>query len=71
MMFVGVCFERRILYAILNSIDSEGSIDCIDARPIGIVVVPFVCGVNVGGLLCGTSLESRESIEPVESIESH
>ena len=24
---------------------------------------PFVCGVNVGGLLCGTSIESIESTE--------
>ena len=24
------------------------------ARPIGTVVFPFVCGVNVGALLCGT-----------------
>ena len=31
---------------------------------------PFVCGVNVGGLLCGTSIESIESIKSIESIES-
>ena len=29
-----------------------------------------MCGVNVGGLLCGTSIESRESIRSIESIES-
>ena len=40
------------------------------ARPIGIVVVPFVCGVNVGDLLCGTSIASIESIESIKSIES-
>ena len=46
------------------------------ARPIGIVVVPFVCGVNVGDLLCGTriafieSIESTKSIESIESVES-
>ena len=40
------------------------------ARPIGTVVFPFVCGVNVGGLLCGTSIESIESIKSIESIES-
>ena len=39
-------------------------------RPIGTVVFPFVCGVNVGGLLCGTSIESIESIKSLESIES-
>ena len=38
-------------------------------RPIGIVVVPFVCGVNVGDLLCGTSIASIESIESIKSIE--
>ena len=32
--------------------------------------VPFVCGVNVGGLLCGTSIESIESIKSIESMES-
>ena len=37
---------------------------------IGSVVFPFVCGVNVGGLLCGTSIESIESIKSIESIES-
>ena len=31
---------------------------------------PFVCGVNVGGLLCGTSIESIESVKSIESIES-
>ncbi len=41
-----------------------------DAAPIGTVVFPFVCGVNVGGLLCGTSIESIESIKSIESIES-
>ena len=40
------------------------------ARHIGTVVFPFVCGVNVGGLLCGTSIESIESIKSIESIES-
>ena len=40
------------------------------ARPIGIVVVPFVCGVNVGDLLCGTSIASIQSIESIKSIES-
>ena len=40
------------------------------ARPIGIVVVPFVCGVNVGDLLCGTSIASIESIKSIESTES-
>ena len=48
------------------------------ARPIGIVFgararaarAPFVCCVNVGGLLCGTSIESIESINFIESIES-
>ena len=39
-----------------NSIDSIGTIDCIDyidslESPIGTVVFPFVCGVNVGDLL--------------------
>ena len=29
-----------------------------------------MCGVNVGGLLCGTSIESIESIKSIESIES-
>ena len=32
--------------------------------------VPFVCGVNAGGLLCGTSIESIESIESIKSLES-
>ena len=41
------------------------------ARPIGIVVVvPFVCGVNVGDLLFGTSIPFVESIESIKSIES-
>ena len=40
------------------------------ARPIGTVVFPFLCGVNVGGLLCGTSIESMESMKSIESIES-
>ena len=46
------------------------------ARHIGIVVgaraarAPFVCGVNVGDLLCGTSIASIESIESIKSIES-
>ena len=31
---------------------------------------PFVCGVNVGDLLCGTSIASIESIESIKSIES-
>ena len=31
---------------------------------------PFVCGVNVGGLLFGTSIEYIESIKSIESIES-
>ena len=31
--------------------------------------VPFVCGVDVGGLLCGTSIESIESIKSIESRE--
>ena len=30
----------------------------------------FVCGVNAGGLLCGTSIESIESIKSKESKES-
>ena len=30
----------------------------------------FVCGVNAGGLLCGTSIEPIESIKTLESIES-
>ena len=30
----------------------------------------FVCGVNAGGLLCGTSIEAIESIKSIESIES-
>ena len=29
-----------------------------------------MCGVNVGGLLCGTSIESIESIESMNSLES-
>ena len=40
------------------------------ARPIDIVVVPFVCGVNVGDLLCGTSIASIESKKSIDSIES-
>ena len=46
------------------------------ARPIRIVVgaraarAPFVCGVNVGDILCGTSIASIESIESIESKES-
>ena len=40
------------------------------AAPIGTIARPFVCGVNVGGLLCGTSIESIESIKSIESIES-
>ena len=35
-----------------------------------VVVVPFVCGVNVGDLLCGTSIASIESIESIKSIDS-
>ena len=31
---------------------------------------PFVCGVNVGDLLCGTSIASVQSIESIKSIES-
>ena len=30
----------------------------------------FVCGVNVGGLLCGTSIEFIESAKSIESTES-
>ena len=39
------------------------------ARPIGTVVgarearAPFVCGVNVGDLSCGTSIASIQSVE--------
>ena len=40
------------------------------ARPLGIVVFPFVCGLNVGDLLCGTSIASIESIKSLEPIES-
>ena len=40
------------------------------ARPIAIVVVPCVCGVNVCDLLCGTSIAFTESIESIKSIES-
>ena len=29
-----------------------------------------MCGVNAGGLLCGTSIESIESITSIEFIES-
>ena len=29
-----------------------------------------MCGVNVGGLLCGTSIEFIESIKSLESVES-
>ena len=29
-----------------------------------------MCAVNVGGLLCGTSIESIETIKSIESIES-
>ena len=29
-----------------------------------------MCGVNVGDLLCGTSIASIESIESIKSIES-
>ena len=50
-----------------NSTDGGGA---FGAAPIGTVVFPFVCGVNVGGLLCGTSIESIESIKSIESIES-
>ena len=50
-----------------NSTDGGGA---SGAAPIGTVVFPFVCGVNVGGLLCGTSIESIESIKSIESIES-
>ena len=50
-----------------NSTDGGGA---FGAAPIGTVVFPFVCGVNVGGLLCGTSIESIESINSIESIES-
>ena len=41
-----------------------------DKRPIDTVACPFVCGVNVGDLLCGTSIASIESIESIKSIES-
>ena len=40
------------------------------ARPIGTVVFPFVCGVNVGGLLCGTSIDSTDSTDFADSIQS-
>ena len=40
------------------------------ARPVGSVIFPFVCDVNVGDLLCGTSIASIESIKFIESIES-
>ena len=29
-----------------------------------------MCGVNAGGLLCGTSIESMESIKSLGSLES-
>ena len=50
-----------------NSTDGGGA---FGAAPIGTVVFPFVCGVNVGGLLCGTSIESIESIISIESVDS-
>ena len=52
--------------------DSTDGGGAFGAAPIddGTVVFPFVCGVNVGGLLCGTNIESIESIKSVESIES-
>ena len=49
---------------------SRAPITVLRARPIGTVVFPFVCGVNVGDLLCGTSIASIESIESIKSIES-
>ena len=60
--------SQNIVCDSYNIIDSIGSMD--SARPIGTVVFPFVCGVNVGGLLCGTSIESIESMKSIESIES-
>ena len=60
-----------------KTIDSIGSIDCVDeARAPSVLLLahaaraPFVCGVNVGDLLCGTSIASIESIESIKSIES-
>ena len=54
-----------------------GSIDCMDSDSTDfadsedfIDHFPFLCGVNVGGLLCGTSIESIESVNSEESIES-
>ena len=40
------------------------------ARPIGTVVFPFVCGVNVGCLLCGTSIDSTDPADSTDSIDS-
>ena len=40
------------------------------ACPIGIVAFPFLYGVNVDALLCGTSIASIGSIKSIESIES-
>ena len=40
------------------------------ARAIGTVAFPFMCGVNVGDLLCGMSIASIESIESIKCKES-
>ena len=38
--------------------------------PSVLLFFPFVCGVNVGDLLCGTSIASIQSIEAIKSVES-
>ena len=60
--------RRRRLVAFGGALLQHGG--AFGAAPLGTVVFPFVCGVNVGGLLCGTSIESIESIKSIESIES-
>ena len=42
----------------------------MELAPIGTIERPFVCGVSVGGLMCGTSIESIESIRSIESVDS-
>ena len=67
--------DRQHSHHTQREIDTTNGGGAGGAAPIDTVVCarsarPFVCGVNVGGLLCGTSIESIESIKSIESIES-
>ena len=69
---MSACATRASVYVLLvSNTDVRGESKCFARAPSVLLLFPLcVCGVNVGGLLCGTSIESIESIKSIESIES-